>query len=175
MSLSNQKVSLKIIEKHDLAHIKIWKNDLTIMNQIISKPFFSSELKISDWLNSVSNDPNQALFGIFGQSNEIIGIVRLMYIDWINRTTLLGIYIGNEKNRGQGYGKATLELIADYAFTNLNLRKIGLNVLAENHSAVLLYKKFGFQEEGCLKENVYIDGKYKDVLVMSLFKRKNYE
>lgn len=48
------------------------------------------------------------------------------------------------------------------------IKKIQLNVRASNSSAIYLYKKFGFQEEGRLKNRVKIQDRYIDDLIMGL-------
>jgi RimJ/RimL family protein N-acetyltransferase len=41
-------------------------------------------------------------------------------------------------------------------------------VLENNNVAIKLYKKFGFKEEGKLKEQLLRDGEYIDVLLMRM-------
>ncbi len=41
-----------------------------------------------------------------------------------------------------------------YAFYEMNLHRIGLDVISYNKAAIKLYKKMGFQEEGCMREAV---------------------
>jgi diamine N-acetyltransferase len=57
-----------------------------------------------------------------------------------------------------------------YAFSELNLRRIYLRVFAENEGAILLYRRLGFEQEGCLRQHVYKNGRYRDVLVMALLR-----
>jgi diamine N-acetyltransferase len=51
----------------------------------------------------------------------------------------------------------------------LNLYKIVLIVDKENHKAIHIYQKFGFQVEGELKHEFFINGQYRDVVRMCLF------
>jgi len=64
-----------------------------------------------------------------------------------------------------------MNLLTTYAFQTLNLQKILLEVLTENSPALKLYLKLGFEIEGTLKKQFYIDGNYKDVYILSLFKK----
>jgi RimJ/RimL family protein N-acetyltransferase len=41
-----------------------------------------------------------------------------------------------------------------------------LAVFEDNTAAINLYKKIGFQEEGRLKEFIFKDGKWKDVIII---------
>ena len=60
----------------------------------------------------------------------------------------------------------------DYAFDELNIRKIDLSLLSDNAQALALYKKYGFVQEGLLKDEQYKNEKYHDVILMALMKNK---
>ena len=59
-----------------------------------------------------------------------------------------------------------------FAFNNLNLHKLELEVREFNGRAIHCYKKCGFKEEGRIRENFYADGKYTDTLFMGILKRE---
>jgi RimJ/RimL family protein N-acetyltransferase len=61
-----------------------------------------------------------------------------------------------------------VRLVVNYAFNQLGLRRIYLEVLADNASAIRLYEKCGFKVEGTLRRHVFKDGKLKDVLIMAV-------
>ena len=54
------------------------------------------------------------------------------------------------------------------AFGRLNLHKVSLEVLASNERAVSMYRSLGFAEEGRFAEQVFVDGKYEDVIRMAV-------
>ena len=72
-------------------------------------------------------------------------------IEWNNRTGLLAIGIGDANDRGRDMEEA-IHLILKYAFYELNLHRVGLDVISYNKAAIELYKKMGFQIEGCMRE-----------------------
>jgi len=74
-----------------------------------------------------------------------------------------------KKFRGKGYSVEAMKIFFNYIFDQINLRKVKLEVLKENAKAIKIYQDMGFNEEGLLKEHIYQDRKYKDLLVMSLF------
>lgn len=51
-------------------------------------------------------------------------------IEWNNRTGLLAIGIGDANDRGKGYGREAIHLILKYAFYELNLHRVGLDVIS---------------------------------------------
>ena len=55
----------------------------------------------------------------------------------------------------------------------LNLYKLSLIVDCENIRAINVYKKVGFQEEGRLRHEFFVNGEYRDVFRMAIF-QPNY-
>ena len=69
--------------------------------------------------------------------------------------------------QGQGVGSALLAAMVDLADNWYNLRRLDLEVHADNAAGIALYKKFGFKTEGVYRNYSYRDGKYVDALVMA--------
>ncbi len=68
--------------------------------------------------------------------------------------------------QGMGIGSALLQAVIDLADNWLGLGRLQLEVYTDNHRAIDLYRKFGFEEEGILRADSYRDGHYLDTLVM---------
>ena len=56
----------------------------------------------------------------------------------------------------------------------MNLNRLWLTVLVDNPRAVRCYEKCGFLREGLLRQESYVDGEYRDVLMMALL-REDYD
>ena len=69
--------------------------------------------------------------------------------------------------QGQGIGTALLEAVLDLADNWLMLRRVELEVYADNQRAVRLYEKFGFEAEGRKREAAVKNGAYVDLMVMA--------
>ncbi|WP_139161976.1 GNAT family N-acetyltransferase, partial [Acinetobacter baumannii] len=74
--------------------------------------------------------------------------------------------------QGKGIASRATKLAIEYGFGVLNLYKIVLIVDKENHKAIHIYQKFGFQVEGELKHEFFINGQYRDVVRMCLFQQE---
>lgn len=70
--------------------------------------------------------------------------------------------------RGKGLGSELLGRALDHA-KKFGLEKVELNVYTTNLSAIALYKKFGFQQEGLIRSYRKLDGQYYDCFVMGKF------
>jgi len=72
---------------------------------------------------------------------------------------------------GYGIGKNILSEAVHWADLN-KIKKITLNVLETNEKAIKLYKKYGFEVEGVLKEDKFLsDGNYYNTILMGRFNR----
>jgi putative acetyltransferase len=70
--------------------------------------------------------------------------------------------------RGKGIGSKLLQKVIEHSVT-FGLEKIELNVYTSNVSAIGLYKKFGFEQEGLIRKYRKLDGRYFDCLAMGKF------
>ncbi|MGG1658290.1 GNAT family N-acetyltransferase [Brevibacillus sp. NRS-1366] len=102
------------------------------------------------------------------ENDRLIGFVALFKIEWNNRAAHMAIGIGDPKDRGQGYGADALKMILRYAFHELNLNRVGLDVISYNESAIRAYTKAGFTEEGRMRSSVLRQGKTYDRIMMSI-------
>lgn len=72
--------------------------------------------------------------------------------------------------RGAGIGREMLNALLSWAKENPRVEKINLRVHAKNASAIRLYKKAGFEEEGReVKGAKLAEGIYDDVILMTCF------
>jgi L-phenylalanine/L-methionine N-acetyltransferase len=79
---------------------------------------------------------------------------------------VLGIAVAPQAQR-QGVGAALMAALCDYADRWAGALRIELNVYADNHGAIALYKKFGFLLEGTHRGHALRDGAYVDSLSMA--------
>jgi RimJ/RimL family protein N-acetyltransferase len=61
-----------------------------------------------------------------------------------------------------------MRLLVDYAFTDLNLYRLQLTVLAYNDRAIRLYERIGFKHEGTFREFGERDGSRYDMRLYGL-------
>jgi putative acetyltransferase len=79
---------------------------------------------------------------------------------------MLGISVIPEA-QGRGVGSALMQALCDYADRWGHVLRIELTVFTDNHRAIALYRRFGFEEEGVHRAYALRDGAYADVLAMA--------
>ena len=100
--------------------------------------------------------------------DTLIGNIGLHEIDGVNRKATVGLFIGEARHRGKGYGTEALRLMVRYGFKTLNLHNIMLKVNADNNAGIACYQKAGFREFGRRRESTYKDGRYLDTVYMEI-------
>jgi ribosomal-protein-alanine N-acetyltransferase len=99
-----------------------------------------------------------------------IGNIKIDSINLSHGYAEYGILMGDKYEWGKSYAKEASKRVIDYFFhENFNLRKINLGVVSENISAVNLYRKLGFIQEGYFKNHLKYDNNYYDLIRMSIF------
>ena len=69
---------------------------------------------------------------------------------------------------GKGVGSILIKGMLDWARSTGFMRKINLLVHVDNEQAIALYKKFGFEMEGRLRRDTYVDGEFHDSYLMGI-------
>ena len=67
---------------------------------------------------------------------------------------------------GHGIGKELLENVIKHSW-KIGLTRLELEVISNNHAAIALYEHHGFEHEGIKQNAWFVDGIYKDILVMA--------
>ena len=102
------------------------------------------------------------------ENKRFLGYVLARRINYINSNAEVGTIL-LKKGRGKGYFKEISVLFYTYLFDELNLHKVYTSIIASNEISIEAHKKIGFVVDGKRKEQVWQDGKYKDVYLISLF------
>ena len=137
-------------------------NTSNILTEAVDKEFIETALKNGDKCFAI----------ILLKNDELIGNCSIYVKSANDGVSELGIFIGDEKFRNNGYGQEALNLLLDYGFNYLNLNSVYLSVFSFNDVAIHCYKKIGFREAGRLRENYFLNGKYYDVVYMDILKRE---
>jgi RimJ/RimL family protein N-acetyltransferase len=168
--ISGKLVTLGPILPPDFQHLFRWSDDIEAarLNEAYRPAVWKNQEEL--WFNQ-GKDPTRVTFAIrkIGPGAlPIIGYVQIVNIDAVHRSALIGLRIGEESERGKGYGREALSLSVAYCWNHLNLSRIGLTVFATNERAVRIYSEFGFEREGVLRRAVFVDGQWVDVIIMGL-------
>lgn len=165
--MEGQDIYLRLMNEGDTDNIVKWRNsDFVRRNFIYQKPFTREGHE--NWVRTMIDTGKVIQFIICTKDERPIGSVYLRDIDRIHHKAEYGIFIGERDALKKGYGTQAAKLIITYAFEKLKLHKLMLRVLAENEQAKRSYEKAGFIQEAYLKDEVFLEGQYKDVIYMAV-------
>ena len=125
---------------------------------------YEEEIRLSkkEWKRRINN----SLFAFLNE--KPIGMILYIFNKKIKTNhiaNIFGVYVKKEY-RGRGIGKKLIESVISQIKKNKNIIKINLTVNPKQKSAVKLYEKYGFKIVGKMKNDLYVDGKFNDELIM---------
>ncbi len=167
--LQGKKTVLRPLGKStDLDLCLKWFNDPEVI-QFVRRTLPMYEMQEEEWFNNLHKRNNNITLGIATKSeSRLIGTMGLHDIEWVDRTATTGACIGEKELWGKGYGSDAKMALLHYAFLRLNLRKIYSRVFAFNERSIRYSLKCGYEIEARLKDHVYYDGEYHDLVILSV-------
>ena len=160
-------VTLRAFEQEDIQANHAFMNDYeTLRGMISGLPLPSSYEDERQWLGEQSRfTRGEYQFAIDDRQGELVGRCGVTRLDWKNSVAEVAIMIG-KPFRGRGYGKEAMALLCDLCFREMNLHRLKVTVFAFNEAAIRCYEANGFVREGLLREELWRDGAYRDVVIM---------
>jgi RimJ/RimL family protein N-acetyltransferase len=169
---TRRRVALGPITIADAPTLFEWINDrdLVLFNSAYRPTHETSHL---DWMRGVANRKDLVVFAVRTvPGKRLIGVCQLTGIDAVHRRADLQIRMGDDRTRGRGLGLEAVRQLLAYGFDDLNLHRIALQVFATNTRAITTYERAGFRREGTLKDAMFLDGQFVDVLSMAILARE---
>ena len=150
-----------------------WMNDFQVTDYIGRTSQIVTYNGEKQYLENAAKNDNTINFNIVETATDkLIGTVGLEHFNWIERSAVLGIFIGEKDFRSNGYGTEAIKMILEYGFKYLNLHSIRLDLLSINERAHKCYLKCGFKDTGASREQIFLNGKYYDKLHMDILEKE---
>lgn len=164
------RIYLRGLERADLEGPYFdWLDDQEVTRYLETGFFPNSREKMEAYYAAVTGSPSNVLLAVCDKATDrSIGNVKLGPIEPVHRHAEFGILIGEKSYWGKGYGSEATRLVVDYGFGRLNLHTIGLGVHADHAGAVRAYEKAGFSVVGRIPQRLYLEGGYRDKILMSV-------
>ena len=158
---------LRDMTTDDLRLVFEWRNQERIRNAMYTDHVISWD-EHTQWFARVSSDPSnrQLVFEVDGRP---VGVVSFTDIDVVNQRARWGFYLG-ESDVARGTGSRMEFLALNFAFDTLELRRLSCEVFVFNDKVTKLHGKFGFVEEGRLREHNLKAGVFEDVVLLGMLK-----
>lgn len=107
------------------------------------KEYEYNEEKVNAYFEKTQRD-DRKVFLIMLEGHPI-GEIQLKGIDWGNKECTLSIHMQNDNFKGKGYGTIAEKLAVEYAFDELEMKKINADVVHKNERSQHVLEKVGFR------------------------------
>jgi len=158
-----ERLCIRPYERKDKKVLQEWLKDKE------SRQFLLSRSSQTVTLDEFVGDKSCIIGVVTLKSGAPIGIMAYCDYNKHQRRAELRKMIGDPEQRGQGYAREASQLWIRYGIQNLGLKKIYLSTLNTNIRNIKLNEDLGFQVEGILRNEVFFDDQYHDVLRMGMF------
>lgn len=117
---------------------------------------------------SANGDSGSVGFSVVSRDDEaLVGHAVVYGAEVGPRSGTAAIVIG-PGHTSRGYGTDALRTLLRYAFDEMGLHRLGLEVFSFNTRAIATYRKLGFREEGRRRESIFRAGHFHDEIMMGL-------
>ena len=144
-----------------------------LLDSGLVRPFSVKNTK--EWIekNQEKERPDQFSFAIRNlEDDRLIGDIGLDGIQWTHKDAFVGIGLGEREFWGKGYGTDAMRILLHYAFRELNLHRVSLDVFEYNPRAMRSYEKAGFKYEGKMRGMLHREGKRWDMVFMGILREE---
>ena len=178
--IMGKKVYLREFSKDNLTDPKYfsWLRDLDVVTNICRLEYLLPLQfeEVENYVYSLLESNTDCFFAIYYKENdEFIGTLRIGHIVWRTGIGDIGILIGNKDYWGKGLSKDSIRAACTYAFNDLSLRKLTAGTPVINIPMCKCFERIGFKQEGQIREQSLINGKYVDHILFGLFRNEFVE
>ncbi len=155
------------LKEEEINMVRRWRNHPEVRKWMYTDHEITEE-EHRNFIESLKHNRRDFYYLVYKEGKPI-GVLYLNRVDFRNLNAYFGMYANPEEKipfTGLTLGKSIIIL----AFEVAKLHTLKLEVIEDNQRAIDLYKRMGFKEEGRLREFVFKDGRWKDIIVMGMIK-----
>ncbi|EFW80547.1 GNAT family N-acetyltransferase [Pseudomonas savastanoi] len=139
-------------------------NEPAVCRQVLQMPFQSIDV----WRKRLAASTERHVKLVALSGGEVIGSLGLEQYSRSRQSHVGAIGMGVASAwHGKGIGSKLLAAALDIADNWMNMHRVELTVFADNEAAQGLYRKYGFEQEGRLRNYAVRDGVFVDALSMA--------
>jgi RimJ/RimL family protein N-acetyltransferase len=164
--LEGKNVNLRIMEKEDLPLLLKWFNDPEIAGNY--NPMLEQQSKEDLEKKYDRPGPEKKWFFIEKKDGSKVGFIS----HWTMGNLLEIGYVLVPSERGKGYCTEAVKIIVDYLFLSKDIVRIQAGTHVENKESQKVLEKAGFQNEGIVRKEMFVRGKWADFYRYSILREK---
>jgi len=99
--------------------------------------------------------------------DEMAGQIEYNYIDWANRKTEIGFWLG-ASYQGKGLATRSSRFLVSYAFNELKLNRVEMRCAVENKKSRRICENLGFTKEGIVRQAAWFHDHFVDFVIYGM-------
>jgi RimJ/RimL family protein N-acetyltransferase len=167
--MSSSLVSLRPPRDSDNDVLTALRRDTALWHTLLAYPPSEppSTADVREWIARRATEPGGCFLVVADDEDHPVGFVQVMEVHRRGRLGKIGIALVADARR-KGLGGAALAQLLAYARDTLGLRKLLLEVRADNSAAIGLFGAAGFERVGVMRAHYGEGGDFHDVALMEL-------
>jgi RimJ/RimL family protein N-acetyltransferase len=164
------RVFLRPAERDDLALFVRWLGDKRTSRFLAVKAPFSLAMEERWFEDTVGHQGRDRWHFVICriEDERPVGAIALHDLDQVNGGAGLGIVIGDPGDTSRGYGSDAIAALLEFAFGELRLVRVWLEVDDVNERARHVYERLGFVHEATFRHGLFRGGRHVDVHRMAV-------
>lgn len=146
-----------------------WMEDLEVTRLLGPNVMPGTVAKQREWIEQMGTDERQVFWSI-EYEGRLVGNTGIHDIDWRNGNGRTGTVIGDRSAWGHGIAGEVMRLRAEFAFRQLNLRKLRSGYYEGNEASARAQTACGYVVVGRHREEMFRDGTWHDLILTELMR-----
>jgi UDP-4-amino-4,6-dideoxy-N-acetyl-beta-L-altrosamine N-acetyltransferase len=163
-------ITLRPMQAGDREMLLHWRNQSEVARYMYNENRIGPE-EHRRWFESALQDSTRK-YWVIVCDDEDVGLANIYNIDERHRRCYWAFYLASSNIRGKGVGSFVEYFVLRHVFDELGLNRLCCEVLCFNEAVVHMHKKFGFTEEGVLRQHIIKDGQPFDVVTLGILREE---
>jgi RimJ/RimL family protein N-acetyltransferase len=155
-------VNLRPFVESDLPTYVRWRNDPEVAKYLARSEMSPDDVRA--WFEGAGTNHR---YGV-ELNGKLVGYGVIEQIDTTNKKCEVGVIIGEKNEWGKGLGRTVARELTRIAIHELDLHRVLAVASAENPASIACFKAAGFCEEGRLRDAYYREGRFIDLVLLSV-------
>lgn len=148
-----------------------WMNDREVTQYLESRFQPTTMDSLRAFVAGIVGDSSHVMMAIVErEQRRHIGNIKIGPIDRHHDVAEVGLLIGNKGCWGRGYATEAIVLATQYAFGDLQLRRLTAGAYASNIASIRAFERAGFRREGCGRQHYRSGGQFVDRVFLGVIR-----
>lgn len=145
-----------------------WFNDPEVTRYLASCLPMTRLAERAFFERPAAHPPHDVVWAVHDEADRHIGGTGLHGIDWVHRSAVSGIVIGDKSVWRKGYGVEVMRVRTRWAFEELGLRRIASQCFADNAGSAACLEQAGYRRIGTARSAYWRGGRWHDAILWEI-------